>query len=89
MYVLLRSRTGQIVLIAVLMVGLWLKLPEHLFVFSPNTGKCGKNAKLNNSEYGHFLRSVFVLRQEPVYFIESAAHQFYSLCQTGTIQSLF
>ena len=27
------------------------------FVFSPNAGKCGKNADQNNSEYGHFLRS--------------------------------
>ena len=26
--------------------------------FSPNSGKCGKNADQNNSEYGHFLRSV-------------------------------
>ena len=26
-------------------------------VFSPNAGKCGENADLNNSEYGHFLRS--------------------------------
>ena len=28
-----------------------------LSVFSPNAGKCGKNADQNNSEYGHFLRS--------------------------------
>ena len=28
-------------------------------LFSPNAGKCGKNADQNNSEYGHFLRSVF------------------------------
>ena len=27
-------------------------------IFSPNTGKCVKNADQNNSEYGHFLRSV-------------------------------
>ena len=30
---------------------------EYLSVFSPNTGKCGKNADQNNSEYEHFLRS--------------------------------
>ena len=30
---------------------------EYLFVFSPNVGKCGKNADQNNSEYGHFLCS--------------------------------
>ena len=30
---------------------------EYLFVFSPNTGKSGKNADQNNSEYGQFLRS--------------------------------
>ena len=28
------------------------------YIFSPNVGKCGKNADQNNSEYGHFLRSV-------------------------------
>ena len=26
-------------------------------IFSPNAGKCGKNANQNNSDYGHFLRS--------------------------------
>ena len=30
---------------------------EYLSLFSPNAGKCGKNADQNNSEYGHFLRS--------------------------------
>ena len=30
----------------------------YRFVFSPNAGKCGKNADQNNSESGHFLRSV-------------------------------
>ena len=29
----------------------------YLFVFSPNAGKCRKNADQNNSEYGLFLRS--------------------------------
>ena len=29
----------------------------YLSVFSPNAGKCGKNAGENNSEHGHFLRS--------------------------------
>ena len=29
--------------------------------FSPNAGKCGKNADQNNSEYGLFLRSVIHL----------------------------
>ena len=27
----------------------------YLSVFSPNSGKCGKNADQNNSEYGHFF----------------------------------
>ena len=27
-------------------------------VVNPNAGKCGENAAQNNSEYGHFLRSV-------------------------------
>ena len=30
----------------------------YLSVFSPNPGKWGKNEDQNNSEYGHFLRSV-------------------------------
>ena len=30
---------------------------RYLSVFSPNAGKCRKNADQNNSEYGHFLRS--------------------------------
>ena len=29
----------------------------YVSVFSPNAGKCGKNADQNNSEDGHFLRS--------------------------------
>ena len=32
---------------------------EYLSVFSPNAGKCGKNADQNNSEYGHFLRGAY------------------------------
>ena len=32
---------------------------EYLSVFSPNAGKCVKNADQNNSEYGHFLRNVY------------------------------
>ena len=34
----------------------------YFSVFSPNAGKCGKNADQNNSEYGHFLRSVLYLQ---------------------------
>ena len=30
----------------------------YYYVVNPNVGKCGKNAAQNNSEYGHFLRSV-------------------------------
>ena len=30
---------------------------SYLSVFSPNAGKCGKNADHNNSEYGHFSLS--------------------------------
>ena len=36
---------------------------EILRIFSPNAGKWGKNADQNNSEYGHFLRSVYQLRE--------------------------
>ena len=32
-------------------------------VFSPNGGKCGKNADQNDSEYGHSLRSDIPYRQ--------------------------
>ena len=32
---------------------------EYLSIFSPNAGKCGKNADQNYSEYRHFLRSVY------------------------------
>ena len=38
----------------------WLRRDtQHLSVFSPNAEKCEKNADQNNSEYGHFLRSVY------------------------------
>ena len=30
---------------------------EYLSIFSPNVGKCGKNADQNNSGYAYFLRS--------------------------------
>ena len=33
----------------------------YLFVFSPNTGKYGKNVDQNNSEYRLFLRSTVIL----------------------------
>ena len=37
---------------------------NYLSVFSPNAGKCKKNADQNNSKYGHFLRSgTFVSRR--------------------------
>ena len=36
--------------------GLW-RDTEYLSTFSPNAGKCGKNADQNNSEYWLFLRS--------------------------------
>ena len=32
---------------------------ERYFVFSQDAGKYGKSADQNNSEYGHFLRSVW------------------------------
>ena len=34
----------------------------YLSVFSKNSGKYGKNADQNNSKYGHFLRSVKLLK---------------------------
>ena len=36
---------------------LMLLCVTYLSVFSPNAGKCWKNADQNNSENGHFLRS--------------------------------
>ena len=35
----------------------WSAFFPHFSAFGLNTGKCGKNADQNNSEYGHFLRS--------------------------------
>ena len=35
-----------------------MRRDKYLSVFSPNAGKCRKNADQNNSEYGHFLRNV-------------------------------
>ena len=36
-----------------------LNTERYLSIFSPNAGKCWKNADQNNSEYGLFLRNVF------------------------------
>ena len=41
----------------------------YLSVFSPNAGKCGKNADQNNSEYGHFLCSTKIVSQKYLLFI--------------------
>ena len=35
---------------------------SYLSAFSPDAGKCGENADQNNFEYGHFLRSVSIIR---------------------------
>ena len=35
-------------------------------IFSPNAGKCVKNADQNNSEYGLFLRSALISRSTKV-----------------------
>ena len=40
---------------------IWRDTP-YLSVFSPNAGKCGKNADQNNFEYGHFLCSIMPLQ---------------------------
>ena len=40
---------------------LMLLCVTYLSVFSPNAGKCWKNADQNNSEYGILLRSVLSL----------------------------
>ena len=39
---------------------IWTEYGEipYLSVFSPNAEKSGKNTDQNDSEYGHFLRSV-------------------------------
>ena len=43
---------------------IWTKYGEirSISVFSPNAGKYGKNADQNNSEYGGFLRSVYLVQ---------------------------
>ena len=38
----------------------------YLSIFTPNAGKCGKNAIQNNYEYRHFLRSVTNIGWAPV-----------------------
>ena len=40
-----------------------------------NAGKCGKNADQNNSEYGHFLRSVQIIQ---IYFLSTKIWKSYS-----------
>ena len=41
----------------------WIRRDTLYFsVFSANVGKCRKNTDQNNSEYGHFLRSVYFQR---------------------------
>ena len=42
---------------------------ERYGVFSQNGGKCGKNADQDNSEYGHFLRSVQLTTLFQEYFL--------------------
>ena len=39
----------------------WSAFTEHLYVFSPNAGKCGKYADQNNSEYGLFSCSALLV----------------------------
>ena len=41
---------------------------KYLSVFSPNAGKCGKNADQNNYENGHFLRSAILAGSCYTYF---------------------
>ena len=43
----------------------WSAFFPHFPAFrlnTPNAGTCGKNADQNNSEYGHFLRSIYQKR---------------------------
>ena len=40
-------------------------LPKHS-VFSPNAGKCGKNANQDNSKYGHSLCSESIRNTETI-----------------------
>ena len=53
--------------------GLNKKDTPYLSVFSPNAGKCGNNADQNNSEYGHFLRSVI---HEVNFFLQIFSYSF-------------
>ena len=38
---------------------------EYPSVFSPNAGKCGKNADQNNFEYGHFSKYFSIFNNTP------------------------
>ena len=53
---------------------------KYRSVFSPNAGKCGKNADQNNSEYELFLRTLF--------FIKNMHKQLYRCIITSTAISL-
>ena len=50
------------------------EIRTYLSVFSPNAGKCGKNADQNNSEYGHFLRSEALCKISKFHLISLCEH---------------
>ena len=71
------------------------KIPPYLSVFSPNAGKCGKNADQNNSEYVHFLCSVILAKSSncvlnaPLGVIEKQHVQHTKLCPKDVRKTQF
>ena len=59
---------------------IWRYTP-YLSVFSPNIGKCGKNADQNTSEYGHFFAVSILLSIDYILWTFETIHNLYSfLC---------
>ena len=65
------------------------EIPKYLSVFSPNAGKCGKNADQNNSEYGHFLRSESYCFIEKQQFLKLLNQTSVFIIKKGPVDELF
>ena len=64
----------------------WIrKDTSYVFVFSPNAGKCGKNADQNNCKYGNFY-AVLLHKRNPKALKTIAELSVF--CQTSSMRSL-
>ena len=64
----------------------WIRRDTYLSVFSPNVGKCGKNADLNNSEYGRFLGSALISKY---FWLYETGLNGYFLCKILDLETSF